>query len=394
MARGSSPAQVSQDELFGYVDFLAQGGPGDDEFMQGAPQLPVAPEATVDPIVEAQTFRAELLGFQDLQKDKLDPYAAALYGNDMPHNKPRRGSWSEWLAEDASDAQVADFLHRSAADRAEQQANPYVSEYYEHYRGAYIDRLRDGMAEGWISPYAQNKLHRLSTARLQIGDIRTTHLAWKAAEYRGPSNTVVIGQGIGPDQQSRVAHITDNIYHSLPHELSHIFGRWLPRWASEGFAEQMNMAIREGNPLVFHPQGRVDAQNPYAAAERTLLHTLFYESPAGTEAGARAAQLFLRAATSRNGESAEWREFSATLDRMWGRAGMFERVTSRIDAEEIATADEHRDWVSFQVESEAATRVSSDLAEYGQSQRMQKPQPHVGAAAMSGAGGGKHARRR
>jgi hypothetical protein len=34
------------------------------------------------------------------------------------------------------------------------------------------------------------------------------------------------------------------------------------------------------------------------------------------------------------------------------------------------------------------------LAEYGQSQRMQKPQPHVGAAAMSGAGGGKHARRR
>jgi hypothetical protein len=267
------------------------------------------------------------------------------------------------------------------------RTNRYLAGRFESLKDGYVDRLYDGIREGWVSRQATNKIHRIEKATLEIGDIRDTVLQWKTAQYVGPENKIIMAQGVGPDDRHRVQEVEKNIYESLPHEASHVFGRWLPRWASEAFAEHMNLVVRNGEPQIVNPTSRTHDRSDFYAGERVLLHGACYFSPAGHAAGGEAVMAFMRGATSRNADSAEWRMFENTLDQMWGTPGAFRKITARVDVQEEMVKRLHPDWNNWRVEREAAILVKNELDEepgnvFGSDYK--KPQPHVGAAALVG----------
>ncbi|HEU4914748.1 MAG TPA: hypothetical protein VFT16_05115 [Candidatus Saccharimonadales bacterium] len=340
-------------------------------------------------LFETNDLREQIRKLEPLQTDRLDTYVQNVFSDEPPAGVRRRlRPTSEWLAYDASDEQIADFLKRHNAILDNLNRSPAIAERFFFLKDSYINRLHDGMAQGWVSQSATAKIRRIRAMGLYVGDFRDTILVWKVGQYRNAFNHMTIAQGIGPDEQTREREVMDSIYESLPHEASHVFGRWLPHWAGEAFAEHMNLVVRNGDYCTVSPSDRPGDSSPYYAAERSLLHYVLNLSPAGEPAGREATASFLRGATSEDEASAEWQAFNRAIDAMWGASGVMVLVSAAVDCQEGILKRERPRWNEWQIEREAATRVKNMLDQSPRSVlggEYSKSPHHAGAAILASA---------
>jgi len=372
MARFPQPP----DEIESYVGLL--GG-------QGGERLS---DEELDARYEADDLRKQFSGLDPVLRDTADGYVQNVFAGEPPVGARRRlRPTSEWLAHDATDEQVTDFLKRHNTIVDTLNKSPVIAERFAFFKGSYAGRLHDGMDQGWVSKDAGSKIDRIGSMSLHVGDMRTTVLEHKVGQYRNAFNRMTIAQGLGPNDQQREAEVVRNIFETLPHEASHIFGRWMPHWAKEGFAEHLNLVVRSGHPEVINPGARRDAQRSiYYTGERSLLHGMFHFAGAGKEAADEATVSFMRAATSEGEDSQEWKEFNTQLDRMWGCNDVFGRVSASVEAEEAMVIKQNPEWHEFQVQREATTRVKNMLDSdprmvFGEDYK--KPPHHIGATVLS-----------
>lgn len=313
---------------------------------------PYHPEGAA--LQELEQTRAQFLGLNDLQKDMLDPYAVLLMGEDMlpdaGHMRP-----SEYLAT-SDDQTLGEFLARHHGYLDMQRADAYVAGGFEHFKGSYVDRLETGVQEGWVSDDARDLFDYIRKVTLEVGDIRESRLEWKIGQFFGYSNTMMVAQaaGMGDYRTELVGDIRD----SLPHELSHRFSRWLPRWASESFAEQLGLVVQHGDPDVFHADMRAHERSKYYNGESILMHTLLTGGP---NQNPELPRMALRAFTSAGPDSTEWQQFHAALDAAWGTKDAFQKVSAYAEGLEKSVAAEHEDWTNWQVEPEAMTQATLAL---------------------------------
>jgi hypothetical protein len=310
-----------------------------------------SPEDFVGP--EMDQTRQQFLGLNDMQKDMLDPYASMLMGYvaEAGHMRP-----SDHLAV-SEQGEFGVFLAQHHAYLEMQQADPHLKEVFDFYKYSYLDRLEEGVQEGWVSADARDTFRTIAGVELEVGDMRETRLQWKVGQFTGYNNHMIIAQGIRGDGDYR-GEVTANIRDSAPHELSHRFSRWLPRWASESLAEQLGLVVQHGDPETFHANLRAHEKSAFYNAESALMHTVLTEAP---NQNPELPLLALRAFTSKSPESGEWKRFYAALDTAWGTTDVFRKVSDHVDGLEKSIAIEEPDWSNWQVEPEASTRTMYTL---------------------------------
>jgi hypothetical protein len=340
---------------------------------------------------EVAGLRSDLEHATDAQLGEFNQYTRSLYGGgDVPAG--RRGHMADWVA-DAPDREVADLLARDQAARHEQERAVQPDFDMQH---GYFARWTDwGVRQGFITQHRTPTgrypiVERLNGMRLVMGDVRDTTWRGQASYYDSAANAVVIAPSTDPDPRARIGVAQERTRVNTWREMARVYGRTLPNWARDGFAEHLNVSVAssaEGRPAdhtVFDPEIRA-VQGDMFIDQRKLLHTAFYEA-AGPQRGAMIAESFLRAATSNNLHGQESAEFNDLMSNAWRHANAFGAISDAVGRQREYLQDAYpgHDGATYeQWACQAVTEVlqSNDLTPiFGAG--YQKPRAHMGAAAV------------
>lgn len=281
----------------------------------------------------------------------------------------RHDNFVNWLGDrrgGADDHTVLTFLQNHIAEVSSQENSVTVQRAIAHAMDERHDLEEQGVHEGWISGDAVSSMHEIFNTKIAIGDVWDTHMLGRDGYYPVGADWVVISQSQkqGKGGQQELASKIKNAL--LDHELNHRrFGNRLalPQHEEESGAEHL--------ALTFHKKGAgVEIVHPDERKAAGLLEKGIYRE----ERIALAMQLsdgwikidpkvMLRAYTSGDPNSQEWKAYNRLLDRSWGMHNFRGFIANQMDNYRGRLAEMHPDWTSSRINSNAAYWIQSDLKE-------------------------------
>ena len=367
--------------------------------------MPVVAPAVLPPVTETAGLLDGEFGtqgphpdrFRDIVRDlnegdgqrfnaHLAECAAPVVGR---HHRPRDGqSWANWIAEDAGPDEVLGILTHHNRIVSEINEDPGIQAIIRGRREWMADRLQDGAGD-WLHPRMREAAQQL---RQDVGiwfgdDLRDAMLRQGADGYCVPDRTNVIMRQFldTADPAQRRKEAIRAIYGGTAvHELLHTVrvGDWLPYWLREAAVEDTaQMIIHNGDaaralepsPEAFYMQRR--------SIRQALLH-------AGSQHISD--RMYMMGVTSEGADSRAAERLTYEIDMSWGITDAMSYVTRRLTALEDNFLKAGRDKFGIPyLMGLAAGQVQQELRDdpekiFGAGYR--KPQPHVGAAGLAGAG--------
>ncbi len=281
----------------------------------------------------------------------------------------RHDNFVDWLGDQrggADDHTVLTFLQNHIAEVRSQENSETVQRaiadaMYERY---HLEKL--GVDESWISRAALSSRQEIFNTKIVIGDVWDTHMRGLDGYHQMGADWVVISQSQKPGKagQQELARWIKNVL--LDHELNHLrFGSRveLPQHEDEAGAEHL--------ALTFHEEGRgVEIVHPNERLAAGLLEEGVYREERIVLAMGLSdgwikidPKVMLRAYTSGNPNSQEWKVYDRLLYRSWDIINFRGFIASQMDKYRGQLAEMNPDWTSDQISSTAARLVQSDLRE-------------------------------
>lgn len=319
--------------------------------------------------VRLQQVRGTLLALDPNQQIRFGAYARTLLGARLPNPTASDEEVARHLAT-GHDAQLVHLLHLNVAVIEHQQVHgqPLFAEAKQRFT---TQTLR-GIDHKWISEDARELVERMRDLQVQVGDFAMTHMK-ELGGFFDLSNRIVIAQGIGPSDLSRMIDLQKNLGKAFDHEGNHaIFEkkftediRPLIAWFTEPMAEHLHLAKLHGQPEMFSPADRRRARigSEVYVPLRDFVDYVITAAPGGA-----VSPIYLtRAYTAKDFESPDWKAMEAQLDQAWGAEGAFWAIGRRFRDHmggiqyELDKSNPKRTLTQAQMYFEAARRTRIDL---------------------------------
>lgn len=185
--------------------------------------------------------------------------------------------WSDWLAVDATDEQLLNFLQWHNAELEKQQISPEAQQTIEAERRDYSDAVKNGVIEGYLDDTALVAADKVKNVKVFLGDQFSTYLKDRTGYHRRGTDEVVIAAspyGIDHPYLGK-SMLLPNIKKTAFHEFNHaVLGRLGDRWLDEALTEHIAQSLKYGQWEVLPPGLRVEEDSGAYTAERRLLDVL------------------------------------------------------------------------------------------------------------------------
>ena len=212
--------------------------------------------------------RRKLINLANQASNELSP--------DQPEADMIDASWTEWLANSATDEQLTNFLQWHVNTIAEQNRsrNPAIAEAIKHKRQQYKQAVAQGITDGWLSKDAQKAIAEVDGIDVYMGDHFDTVVREMGGYHIDGKDFVVVGQGTGKTKAARTRSAVHHINITASHEWNHaVLGLFGAEWINEATTEHIAESLDYGEPEIVDPELRPHGRGSYIP-ERTLLNTL------------------------------------------------------------------------------------------------------------------------
>lgn len=248
---------------------------------------------------------------------------------------PENVSWAEYLAKSAPDEQLLNVLQWHVDTIAKQQHSPELAAIVDQAKGEYVHRVEAGVATGWLSEHALARVGQVKKVKVHIGDIFDTVFIERGGYWVCGSDAVIITQGQGQDDETKLESLRRKLDHGLMHEFNHaVIGTserntksnpLAARWIDEALTEHVRLAMKDGQPGVICPSLRREKTGCYAE-ERILLQNLLMGGKKLVDAAL--------ATRAYSGDATDRAAFVEALDEAWG-PGVLDALNDCIKGYEI-----------------------------------------------------------
>jgi hypothetical protein len=272
--------------------------------------------------IQLPLVKRKFAGVDQIQREQINDYldreAPSFLKRLVEDQATGDGSWAHWLAHDATDDQVINFLQWNVGRTAKRQEDPVFKETVEQERLLYKQAVAKGVDDDWFSQEALARLDRVDETKVLVADPLETIIRRVRGSALGKEIIIAgaeEGEGGAVQELKTIA----------PHEFSHasienVDGSALEsRWIREALAE---ISARVTRPD-FASEGYPDEQDLYTALMLDGSERL--DIKLGTRAY--------------SGGKAEQQEFCDSLDGSWGTPNTLEKVSAFVAFAEKALND-------------------------------------------------------
>jgi hypothetical protein len=342
-----------------------------------------------------ERFRNTLSGLNVRQGRLFDGYvgrcAETALGrhSELVQHKPVDEQWASWLAEHADDEQILAVMTQHSIAVQEINEDRNVQIIAEGRRAWLADRLRRCVSSGRLNPFALKVAGKVSGSDVKIwfgDDLRDHFLSNGSDGYCAPDGSYIVMRqhlDMADPAKRRDAALKGMMSSRLPHELLHAgeVAEWLPNWMTEVAVEDLTQLVIHDDELkALDPSSPGVPYPNYREMRQTLL-----------EGGRRKidSRTYFKAISSEDWTSPDATRFIHEIDSSWGVHNVIGLVRVRLNYYERLFEAKHSgdpEWYPAYVKAAAAKEVDCELREEPElifNAVYKKPQPHVGAAALS-----------
>lgn len=369
----------------------------------GMAAVPSVAEAATSAEARAEAFKQTLAtapsSVQHTYSAYLGHMTHTLFGSQtsLTRAKLPTEQWGPWLATYAT----LDELDRLATLHAQNvlapNQDPTVQDVLRTRREWHIDRLRDGVRQGWFSPSRTPlAIQRIQESTVTIGDpLADDYLLSGAKGYwlRGGTE-VVINPALNAPPKDRRRRLMDLLRGStVLHELAHcgfsertdeaLLPTWFEETGTEDSVQVVNALANGQDPGLLYPSrhSSTDLRRSYTQG-RLVRFAMLNHGPREVDT-----KKYMRAWSSEGMGSPEMNDFEADLDRAWGVRNVFGRINRRMEEVERLLQIRYSSRPGYTNKNEAARQVAYELEKepwqvFGRGYK--RPNRQVGGMALSG----------
>jgi hypothetical protein len=263
----------------------------------------------------------------------------------------------QWMAEEATDDQLTNFLQWHTHMIDVQQTNPEAQKKFEATREEYKKDVAKGIEGGWLHTDAELAIQKVDAVRVVVGDVFDTIMQERGGYHIRQSDHVVVALGKGETEAEQSVALQINADHALKHEFNHAaLGQYENhRWLDEALTEHIAEVFKDGSVEIIDPNKRPN-QGTYAD-ERLLLDALVNYGDKKIPI-----ELFTLCYSADDEQESGYEAFMNlrnALEEAWGSPFVMAEIGAAI---EIYEREAEKDGLhGMAMHSEAVRRVRSDL---------------------------------
>lgn len=246
------------------------------------------------------------------QKTRLAGHAQVLLVEYVEDGEPPSAHFIDTIA--GSNKLTLKFLRRNDIVVKEQQA--HIPEVIAEPSRKYVEGTLKGISERWINRDAEDIADDIKTMKVVVDDFWHSHRLKKGGAYEREPHRILLPQGLGFSPEKRLADLAWRTEAVFAHEANHWkYYRKMPGellWIEEAMAEHVQLAMKNGDPLVIDPKIRQDSHQ--YTGYRSLMHFIHKHAPGGPISPLYATLAY----TSNSLTSPAWRKFEEKIDAGWG----------------------------------------------------------------------------
>jgi hypothetical protein len=203
-------------------------------------------------------------------------------------------TWRQWLASEATDDQLVNFLQWHNYQMDKRQKDPELQSAIVSHRQNYKQEIKRGVEEGRYHPDALSAVPAVDGVEIKVGDVFDLALQHRAGYHiRGSGYITIRSPGA-----------------TIYHELNHKFGEFGPHWRDEAATSHIEQTIAHGQPNTIRPEERSDDNGSYRE-QRALLADVLRNVPASLLTRA----YFARGEAKQEAEA----KLEHAIDRAWSQ---------------------------------------------------------------------------